>query len=250
MKVLYANILNETQKLFLKKKTIALLVVTAILPIASAVILSIFQKNIGIIPVNANQFSIFILGLFINYVLPLFITMAAVDIFTGEFNDRTLKAVLLRPISRFKVFSSKIICIGIYIVVYLITLLLFSTISGSFLQGDGSFLNGFLLGMVAYIVSVIPMIGIGIAAAFISQLFKSSSGALVIAIIIYITLSVTSRFFPVLSRSLLTSYSDWYLLWIGSTVLVGKIFNAAIVILSYCLILFAGGFYLFDKKEI
>ena len=104
--------------------------------------------------------------------------------------------------------------------------------------------------MVAYIVSVIPMIGIGIAAAFISQLFKSSSGALVIAIIIYITLSVTSRFFPVLSRSLLTSYSDWYLLWIGSTVLVGKIFNAAIVILSYCLILFAGGFYLFDKKEI
>jgi len=250
MNVLYANTINETQKLFLKKKTIALLVITAIIPIALTVILSIFQNNIGIIPVNGNQFSIFVLGLFTNYVLPLLITMSAVDMFSGEFNDRTMKAVLLRPISRFKIYSSKVICIGVYIVVNLTILFIVSSISGLFLQGHGSLISGLLHGFVAYAISVVPMIGIGIAAAFISQLFKSSSGALVVAIIIYIALSVISRFFPGLSRSLLTSYSDWYLFWIGSSIMIGKILNAFIVILSYCMILFAAGFYLFDKKEL
>jgi len=250
MNVLYANSINETQKLFLRKKTIALLVITAIIPIALTVILSVFQNNIGIIPVNANQFSLFVLGLFTNYILPLLITMAAVDMFSGEFNDRTIKAVLLRPISRFKIYLSKIICIGVYIILNLIILFLVSSIAGLFLQGNGSPLSGLLRGLAAYTVSVVPMIGIGIAAAFISQLFKSSSGALVISIIIYIALSVISRFFPSISRSLLTSYSDWYLLWIGSSIMVWKIINAFIIILSYSMIFFAAGFNLFDRKEI
>lgn len=250
MNVLYANIINETQKLYLRKKTIVLFVITALIPIAAAGILSIFQSNIGIIPVNSNQFSLFILGIFTNYILPLLITMAAVDMFSGEFNDRTIKSVFLRPISRFKIYLSKITCIGVYIILNLLLLFIVSSIAGLFLQGGGSTFTSLLRGLSAYVVSIIPMVGIGIVVAFISQLFKSSSGALVVSIIIYIALTVISRLFPAISRSFLTSYSDWYLLWIGSSIMVWKILNAFIVILSYSMIFFSAGFYLFDRREI
>lgn len=250
MNILYANVINEAQKIFLRKKTLVLFVITALIPFALCGILSIFQNNIGIIPINSSQFSIFILGIFTNYILPLLITMAAVDMFSGEFNDRTIKSVLLRPISRFKIYLSKIICIGIYIILNLLLLFLVSSITGLFLQGNGSLINSLLRGFVAYLTSIVPMLGIGIAVAFISQLFKSSSGALVVSIIIYIALTVLSRLFPGVSRSLLTSFSDWYLLWIGSSIMIEKILNAFIIILSYSMIFFATGFYLFDRKEI
>lgn len=250
MNILYANIINETQKLFLRKKTIVLFVVTALIPVALSGILSIFQNNIGITPVNSNQFSIFILGIFTNYILPLLITMAAVDMFSGEFNERTIKSILLRPISRFKIYMSKILCIGIYIVLNLLLLYLVSSLTGLFLQGSGSILNSLLRGLAAYVVSIIPMVGIGIVVAFISQFFKSSSGALVVSIIIYIALTVIARLFPALSRSLLTSFSEWYLLWVGGSIMLQKILNSFIIILAYSMIFFAAGFYLFDRKEI
>lgn len=128
MNILYANVINEAQKIFLRKKTLVLFVITALIPVALCGILSVFQNNIGVIPINSSQFSIFILGIFTNFILPLLITMAAVDMFSGEFNDRTIKSVLLRPISRFKIYLSKIICIGIYIILNLLLLFLVSSI--------------------------------------------------------------------------------------------------------------------------
>lgn len=65
-----------------------------------------------------------------EYILPLLIASVAVDTFSCEFGDKTLKIILLRPISRFKVFTSKIICIGTYIIVNLFIVFIVSSILG------------------------------------------------------------------------------------------------------------------------
>lgn len=250
MKAFYANVFNEIQKLISKKKTVVLLSIDVIIPMAAALVVSTLQNSIGINPLNANQFTVFILGIFTNYILPLLIASVAVDTFSCEFGDKTLKIILLRPISRFKVFTSKIICIGAYIIVNLFIVFIVSSILGFIIKGNERFLYNFSSGLFEYFVSVVPMFCIAIAAGFIAQFFKSSSGALVISIIIYIALSATSIFFPSIIKIFLTSYTDWYLLWLGSSNLGREICNDFIIILSYCMIFFAGGFYLFDKKEI
>ncbi|MCX7923174.1 MAG: ABC transporter permease subunit [Clostridia bacterium] len=250
MNVLYANTVNEVQKLFFKKKTIAFLCITAVIPIAAAVLLSIFQSGLGIMPVNSSEYPILVLGLFTNLFLPLFITMAAVDLFSGELGDRTLKTILFRPITRFKVYISKIISIAIYIIVNLAVVFIVSGISGLFVQGKDGLLAGIIRWLTAYSVSFLPMLLIGITAALIAQFFKSSSGALAISILIFIAAKIVSTLFPGISAFLLTTYTDWHMLWIGSMAVTGKILNIFMFIVSYSIIFLTAGFYLFDRREL
>lgn len=250
MNVLYASVRNEVEKLLLKKRTIAFLIISAVIPLAAAAVVSIFQNSIGIIPITANQFPIFILGIFTNIFLPLFIAAAVAEMFPGELEGRTLKIILIRPITRIKVFTSKVICIGAYILLHLGIAFIISNAAILFLQGNDGYLGGFVKEILAYGVSVFPMLAIGIAVICIAQLFKSSGGALTISVLIYIAVSVISRLFPSMSRMVLTSYTDWYQLWIGTSLLFGRVFSGFVVLLAYSMIFFSIGFYAFDRKEL
>ncbi|MDP4180732.1 MAG: ABC transporter permease subunit [Bacillota bacterium] len=250
MNILYANVVSEIQKLCLKKRTLFLLIISALIPIGTALILSVFQNNVGIIPITKNQFPIFVLSIFTSYFLPLVIAMVTIDLFSGEFGDRNIKIVLLRPISRFKIYTSKILSIGIFIIVNLAIAFIFSCLALILIKGNYQFINGFLKGLVAYGVSIVPMIAIAIAITFIGQFFKSTGSGLTISILIYIAISIISRLSPQFSRITFTSYTDWYQLWIGSSILIGKVISSFIIILSYSMIFFGIGFYLFDKKEL
>jgi len=42
---------------------------------------------------------------------------------------------------------------------------------------------------------------------------------------------------------------DWYSLWIMDTVPVSKIIREFLLMLSYGILLFTSGYYLFDKKD-
>jgi len=250
MQLLHANIKNELQKLFLKKKTIAFFIIAAIIPIVSIILVLAFRNGLGIISANTTSFPLFVLGIFTNVFLPLFAAMVAIDLFSGEVGDKNLKITLLRPISRFKIYTSKILSVGIYICINLGLVFVISVILGFFLSGKDALLPGLLKDVLAYLVAVVPMLSIVIAVAFISQFFKSSSGALTVCILVFICAKVVPIFSQPVSRILITSYTDWHLMWIGSFLSYAKIFNVFMLFLSYSLIFFAAGFYIFDKKEL
>lgn len=249
MSSLYSNLVNEVQKLLLRKKTVFFMVISVLIPAGAAALFSFFQRELGIFAVGSAGFPVLTLGVFASFLLPLFIFSAAADIFSGEQGEKTLKLTLTRPITRFKVFLSKNIALSFFIVINLALVFVASVISGLFLNGIlGA--GGLLQALLAYIVTVIPMLFLSITAVFLAQFFKNSGAALATSFLVYLA----GKAVPFISSTLVKinpfSYTDWYTMWVGSAVSTGRLLNIFLLILSYSLILSALGFYIFDRKDI
>lgn len=250
MDMVYANTINELQKIFLRKKNLILGIVTVIFSIALPVIFTFFQQEFGIAAIREAYYPVFILNTFSTSILPLLLFMIVTDIFVGEIGDRTVKVSLLRPISRFKVYLSKHLAVIIYIIIHLLTVFLFSFIT-SMLLNNQNMLAGFMDGLKSYSVAVIPAIGLLIFTGFITQFFKNSSGALITLIFIYLAMQFIPVLLPSLSKVLFTSYMDWHLLWLANnSIELSQLLLIFMLLLSYIITFAAAGFYLFDRKNI
>lgn len=252
MHSLYAGMYNETEKIFIKKKTIFFLVFSALISIGTATLIAIFQSKTGIFAFTLSGFPVLLLGLFTNFLLPLFIFSLAADIFAGEIGDNTMKLALTKPISRFKVFLAKNITLIIFIVVNLALVLVVSLLSGLFVNYNSEQPANILWTFVAYLTAIVPMIAISIFAAFIAQFFKNGSSALTATIFIYLgakALPFIPFFTAKISRAILFSYTDWHTLWLGNSMGAAKLINIFLLLVAYSLVFFAAGYYLFDRKD-
>lgn len=249
MHSLYANVWNETLKIALKKKTWFFMLLTLIIPIGAGLLLANFQSGFGIGAVSSGDYPIVMLSLFTGIFLPLFVFMGAAELFSGEIGDRTLKIILTRPISRFKVYASKQISLGLYIAAYLFIAMIGSVIAAIFLSGG---LSDFavLEWLIAYGAAFVPLATLSLTAVLLAQFFTSSSGALTISILLYIAVKASSFFFPQVSTYSPTAYLDWHMLWIGSPMASSQVWSVFIFLLACSILVFTAGYYLFDKKEL
>ncbi len=239
------NVVNEIQKLFLKKKTVVFLIIMAIVSYLPALFFSAIKAKLMFIAFDSLSYPQMILGIMTNIFLPLFIFMVTAEIFSGEAADRTMKLVLSRPISRFKVFLSKNIAIGIYVVINLIVILIVSVISSVFLKLNMNNIGEVIL---SYAVDIIPALILVLFTAFIAQFFKSSSGALISSILIFIGIKVLALFISGFNNISFTSHLNWYSELLSSGKILSSV-NLFVMLLAYGIIFFTSGFYLFDKKD-
>jgi len=247
MDSLYANIQNELQKLFAKKKIAAFLIILGVICFLLAFFITSIQSKLIFISMSSVSFPLMVLSIFTNTVLPLFIFMATAEMFSGEVADKTLKLVLTMPISRLKIYISKIIAIGIYIFINLLVLFLVSTISALFLNlGSISIFHVIL----SYLIDTIPALIVGIFAAFVAQFFKSSSSALVSSILLFLAIRVVALINTGLNNNIFTSYLNWYSLWFRSGVNFLRTGYIFLLLLSYGIIFFTMGYFMFDRKEV
>ena len=248
MNNLKANIVNEVQKLFLKRKVTVFLIITAIICFLSAFFISSIQAKLVFIAVDSLSFPLMTLTIFTNIFLPLFIFMTVAELFSGEVGDKSLKLVLIRPISRLKVFISKNIAIAIYIIINLIVVFIVSMLSSMLLNGESSFNIPYI--MFAYFIDIVPAVVLALFASFLAQFFKSSSGAIITCILFFILIKILALFVSGLNNIIFTSYLNWYAIWsTGKFSFLGTI-NTLFMILSYGVIFFTVGYYFFDKKEV
>ena len=243
-----ANIINEVQKLFLKRKITALLVITAVICFLAAFFISSIQEKLVFIAIDSISFPLMTLTIFTNIFLPLFIFMSVAELFSGELGDRSLKLVLIRPISRLKVFISKNIAIAIYIIINLLVLFIVSTLSSMLLDGQSSFTIPHIV--FAYFIDIVPAVVLALFASFIAQFFKSSSGAIITCILCFIGIKALSLFIPGLNNMVFTSYLNWYSIWSIGQFNFLRTINILFMVLSYGAIFFTAGYYFFDKKEV
>jgi hypothetical protein len=141
MNLYLAGTVNEFEKLLAKKKYI----VFFIIEIAICVLLLLIETALnrvsgGIIEFGAADMSLVMLTFFIQIYIPLIIFMASCDIFSSEIQDGTVKAVLMRPISRLKIFLSKItavmlLAVGFLASLFLVTVFLEALFSGGKYNG-------------------------------------------------------------------------------------------------------------------
>lgn len=239
---------NEIEKMIRRKKAIIYFFIALLIPAGMAVGLWLIQNRVGVSP--SLDFPIFTLGMFTNYLLPLFIFTLGADLFAGEAADRTLKLTMTRPVSRFHVFAAKNTAIALYGVVILAAVYIVSMISWLVLDVSGVTSAGILEGLKAYGVAIIPMLLVTIIASFLSQLFKSSSGALTASLLFYIACWALSFLSPVISRLSPFHYIDWHLLWVGQTAGFSSMLIAFLFLFSYSLLFFIGGYGLFDRKQL
>ncbi|MHB8171163.1 MAG: ABC transporter permease [Thermincolia bacterium] len=245
---LYAGVQNELHKLFARRGTIFFMFLLALFPLVAGPLLGQFQSRMGIAAVDASGFALIILDISTSLVLPLFIFMAAADSFTGEVGTKTLKLTLTRPISRLKIFISKTITLGLYISVMLAIIWITSLISGLFWVQGFSF-QGLYKVVIAYIVSWLPLMVLGLMAVSFAQGFKSSSSALIVTLILYVVMKLLLFLFPSGAALFPPYYTDWYLQWIqGSS--YDRLYQGLIYLLSGCTFFFTLGYYAFNQKEI
>jgi ABC-2 type transport system permease protein len=136
------------------------------------------------------------LTFFIQVYIPLIIFMASCDTFSTELQDGTIKAVLMRPISRLKIFLSKITAVMMLAVAYLASLFIVTVLLEAIFSGG---IKSFWVSFGAYLLDIVPLFILLLMAVLVNQLTKSSTLAMFVLILVYVLLSVIGIFIPQMS---------------------------------------------------
>lgn len=244
MHPLSANVYNELEKLLSKRVSKLFLFIVVVLPLLIKLLVDqlILTDWMALPSLNVNYM---ILDLLVKVVLPLFCFMAVAELFTGEGERGTLLPV--RPISRIELFLSKTAAIGIFIAVQLLLSWLSVTISSMIF--DNSFRYGDIgLGLVAFLVSWLPLFVLTAFAVLFALLVKSSVVAMSGLILIYVGMLFLPYVFPNLLYLFPSSYLDWYMQWIGD-VSIRWAMQTLVYLFSATVLFLASAYYRFNKKE-
>lgn len=248
MKKYFAAVANESLKLVHRKKFLVFLLIGIAMSLFNVLGKALVGKfSGGVFSLAGSSASMAMMTLFVDFLIPLVVMMAVCDLFAAEFQDLTIKASLLRPVSRFKIYSAKITAVTLLALVYLLVLCTASTILDLAITGrTGRALYAF----GAYLLDLVPLFVVILMAAFLNQLGKGSTLAMFLCIIVYILLYVAGIFIPNLSGLLFTGYMKWHTLWLGHMLPPGALLAKTALLAGYGLVFFSGGYYLFLRREI
>ena len=241
-----ACFLGEFKKLAVRKKYIVISIISALICVLMTVGVSLAQRA-----VFASEYSfsvnvpMTVLPLFVSAVIPLIAMMAVCDLFSSEYHSLSIKAQLMRPVTRFAVYIAKILAPFVLSAAVLIGMFIVAAVCSVF--GGGS--DGLLYAFGAYMIDLIPILILILMLAFINQLTKSPTSAMFLCIVIYVAAKASGFFSAAGSNLLFTSYTEWHRLWLGATLPLGALVAKSALILGYGITFFSGGYLLFLKKE-
>jgi ABC-2 type transport system permease protein len=248
MSSLYANTLNEMEKLWVQKRTKFMLTLAVLIPTMASLMIGKLQSTLGITVQSGSDFPLLMLNAFTSLILPIFIFLLAAELFSGEAEVGTMKNILVRPISRANVFASKVLAIAIYTMICLGLIWLISVPAGFFMDRSQG-VSGFFNSVLAYPTSLVPMLAVGFLAVMVSQWLNSGIGALALCIFIFITAKLLPFIFPQVAMWSIFSYTDWHIQWSNQVLSVASQSNHFLILVSSCIINYTAGLFLFEKKQ-
>lgn len=244
LKVVY---INEIFKISKKKKFIMALAFSLFSVIAAAIAVYYLNNFAGIRITSSSDFSIMVLSVLSYTLFPLFIAFIGIDMFAGEFVDQTIKLTLICPAPRFKVFLGKVLAIASFIMANLMFVMILSFVVSIFISTS---MPNLLKILLAYIMEFFPLFVFALVVVLISNIAKGTSSAFMFTIFIFLVFNGLGLIFPYFKSLLFTSTFDWYTLFLGSYINLSKILRTFLILLGYSIMLFAAGYYLFEKKDI
>lgn len=249
MKQFNANLKNELFKLSKRKKYFVLLVLGCLVSVASA--LRVLIANYitgGSVPretilgglMNANLF--FVMLVF----LPLISIMASCDLFVGERVDHTIRFTLMRPVGKWKIYFSKVAAVMLLCVIDLAVLWAVTSLTQVILGGGT---GGIVSSFFACLLDIIPLFVLLLFFAFINQIIKSTSLAVLLCVVLHIGFIMMGTYLPVVGGLLFTGYLQWHNLWIGTILPFGALLPRIGLLVGYGLVFGSVGYLLFERKE-
>ncbi len=253
MSLYKVSLINELTKMFKKKKFYVLLIIEIIICLGSGIIGFLIGRVDELTLSSKLMFSnmpMSMLGFFIQVYIPLIIFMEVSDVYNSEFQDGTIRSLFARPISRFKIFASKVSAIAIVSAIYLGALFIMTTLMKLLNGVQTSSSYGVLEGLVSYAIDLVPLLVLILMAVLIGQIIKSPSLSMLVCIIVYIGLYVVKLLAPAAGGMLFTAYLQWHTLWVGIALPVLPMLTKIMLLLSCGLIFGTAGYYLFERKEV
>ncbi|MDR2903299.1 MAG: ABC transporter permease [Clostridiales bacterium] len=240
---------NELRKIFARKKywitlMIQLAVCFLFLFFASADSFAYMRFGISLDVPSMPQI---LLNMLCTVVLPLNIFMLGADLFANEIENGTIRAVLLRPISRFKIYLSKIAAIAGYVLLNLTATFLVIVIAKIVSGGALPNLTELLL---SYLLALVPMIVFAGMAAFVSLLLANSSMAMFCSLILYIVMQGVTLWDAQVGAVFFTSHLGWYKMFLGLSIDYATVLNIFFLFLSTGVLFAIGGYILFERREV
>lgn len=244
-----AATINELEKLYKKKKLLISGIISLIFIIIGQFAVLGVRNGFGIRGASSSEFPLLVLSLIVNTILPLFTALVTIDSFSSEFSHNTMKISITRPISRFKFFSAKILSIIVFISLNLLFVMVFSTVIGAICNSNSFTFLEILKVPLCYIVTIFPMIILSLFITILANTFKSGTSTFFLSVLIFIAFKVLEVILLKYSGIFFTSMFSWYNLWIIDGFPLMTIFRQFLLMLSYGILFFTFGYYLFDKKE-
>ena len=249
--VFIASYRNEWDKLMTRKKYIVFLIIGLVLCLiwtGLGTLITGFIRNQGGFFFNLTPTPMGALPFFLQVVVPFLMFMGVSDLLTVESAEKTMKAVICRPIERWKLYASKILAVVTYAALYLICVFVLTATLNQIL-GNALRISELLVALLSYVLTLIPLAILACFAALIALLGRSGTLTMFLLLMSYILLNILPILFPVLSEMLFTSYLSWYNLWIGALPDAAKLIHMLVIVLGYGAVFFIGGSLLFDRKE-
>jgi len=244
-----ATLINEIEKLYKKKKVLVAMIISLVFIVVGQVIMIGLRSGFGLRGVGSMEFPILVLSVVVNTILPLFAALVTIDSFSSEFSQNTMKIAITRPVTRLKFFTAKLGAIMVFILVNLTFVMIFSVIAGLAFNSNSFSLQGIFRIVLSYIITILPMMVLAVLIVCLCNIFRSGIAVFFLSIILFIGFKALGIYFSQYSGLFFTSMVDWYSLWIMDTIPVAKIIREFLLMISYGILFFTGGYYLFDKKD-
>lgn len=238
---------NELYKLIHKKKYIVMLVLGMLVCLIRWGGSALIAKISGGSVVLKSNMTLEMLPFVIEILVPVIIFMAVTDLFCSEISDDTMKTCLLKPFTRLKVMTAKAsaawILGSVSAVLMFVICAVVQIMSGSSIKDIG-------LTFTAYLLDIIPLIGIVLLGVFINVCLKNPSAVMLLLLVIYAVMKYMGAYVAGSDSFLFTSYAKWHNLFLGA----GMPFNVIIykigILAGSILILFSFSYIIFDRKDI
>lgn len=241
---------NEIVKLLKKKKMLAAAVLSVLAVVIGQISLTVIQHGFGLRIAGSTEFPLIVLSLFTHTLLPLFAIFAVIDLFNGEFTSNTMKITLTRPVSRFGVFSAKVLTAALVIAANLLFVMVLSLLAGFLFNPVSDVWSGILRVVLAYAVTFFPVFVFSLLIVLLSNLIRGGTVVFFLSVLIYLALYFFGLLYPHWSSFLVTSMFDWHVLWIAETVNWAKIGRQLLLMTGCGIMLFTAGYMLFDRKDL
>ena len=246
-----ASYRNEWDKLMRRRKYIVFLVIGLVICLIWAALgqlISNLAMQQGGLTLTLAPTPMGALPIFLHVIIPFLMFMGVTDLLTVEGADSTMRAMICRPVERWKLYISKILTVVTYAAVYLICVFVVSVALNQ-IFGKALGAAEVMTALASYTLTLVPLAIVASFAALVALLGRSGTLTMFLLLFSYLLLSVLPVFFPVLNEMLFTSYLSWYRLWIGAIPGAAKLIHMLFIVLGYGVVFITAGSLIFEKKD-
>lgn len=246
MKAILRNAVSELYKLIIKKKYIVITIIGAlvcVLRLGGSVLVA--KVSGGDVVIKSNLIMEMI-GFTVDILVPLVVFMAVTDLFASEVQEDTIKASLMRPMTRFKVMTSKSLAALILGAAALVAMFAICLVM-QILSGNG--LGALPHTFASYLIDIIPIMSLVAMAVLINMLSKSPTLAMLLCIVVYAVFKYMNYYVSPVGQMVFTAYSQWHRIWIGTSLPVTALLSKMGILFGSVLILYTVSYIIFDRKD-